>query len=125
MCAPCVYLRSHLYIEGQTVLFEGIEVKDELLPTLGQWRQVSIAMHKDGLALQNLSIMSRTNVKQILKAKINLCLFILKDKNISYYRTSGWFKITHLTFNTCCIQLYLVIDWHWSESMHDYGHVCV
>ena len=86
MCAPCVYLRSHLYIEGQTVLFEGIEVKDELLPTLGQWRQVSIAMHKDGLALQNLSIMSRTNVKQILKAKINLTesVYFKRQEHISH-----------------------------------------
>lgn len=46
-----------LYLHGErkSVFLEGVEIKYKLLSTFGQRRQVAIAVHMDGLALQNLN----------------------------------------------------------------------
>lgn len=45
---------SNLDVEWESVLFEGIEVEDELLATLCQRTDVTVAFYMNGLTLQNL-----------------------------------------------------------------------
>lgn len=47
---------SYLHVEGKPVFLEGVEVKNQLLPTFGERRQVAVAVHMDGLALQDLQM---------------------------------------------------------------------
>jgi len=45
---------QYLDTEGKTILLEGVEVENQLLTTFRQRSQVSVAVHVDGPALQNL-----------------------------------------------------------------------
>jgi len=53
---------SNLDVEWESVLFEGIEVEDELLATLCQRRDVTVEIYMNGLTLQNLT--KKTTTKQ-------------------------------------------------------------
>lgn len=44
----------YLHTERQSVFFESIEVKNQLLSGFGQRGQISIAVHIDGLPFQHL-----------------------------------------------------------------------
>lgn len=44
----------YLHIERKSVFLEGVEIKNQLLPTFGQRGQVAVAIDVDRLALENL-----------------------------------------------------------------------
>lgn len=86
---------SNLDVEWESVLFEGIEVEDELLATLCQRRDVTVEIYMNGLTLQNLTKKQGTDHKKlyiyvfilsmICKRKVLLCL------NIGEYKCVGVF----------------------------------
>lgn len=44
----------YLHVERKSVLLEGVEIKNQLLSTFGHRRQVTVAIHVDWLALEDL-----------------------------------------------------------------------
>jgi len=59
---------SNLDVEWESVLFEGIEVEDELLATLCQRRDVTVEIYMNGLTLQNLTKKQQKNKRQIIRS---------------------------------------------------------
>lgn len=56
-------LMLYLHIERKSVFLEGVEIKNQLLATFGERGQVTIAIHVDRLALENLvSIDQKCNI---------------------------------------------------------------
>lgn len=45
----------YLHVERKSIFLEGVEVKNQLLPTFGERGQVAIAVHVDRFAFENLS----------------------------------------------------------------------
>lgn len=66
----------YLYVERKSVFLEGVEVKNQLLPAFGKRRQVSIAIHIDRLALENLQeFMDQKKLNKVEVSLMKLTLY--------------------------------------------------
>lgn len=55
---------SYLHIKRKPIFFEGVEVKNQLLPALGERRQVAVTVHVNRFTLKDLQSSGAGEISQ-------------------------------------------------------------